>query len=143
MTTHAKSLAWKDLHEGQRAVLGFVVTDEDMQAYGRLSGDLNPLHVDGDFARTKGFAGAVVYGGILVMQLSRLIGMELPGRDTVWTRLEIQYRQPLYVGEETRVEAEITQLSEAVQAVEMKFKIRTDDRLLASGQLGVLLRHGA
>jgi acyl dehydratase len=143
MTSPAKSLAWSDLHEGQRVVLSFIVTAEDMLAFGRLSGDLNPLHIDEDFARAKGFDGPVVYGGILVMHLSRLIGMELPGRDTVWTRLEIEYRNPLYVGEQARVEAEIIQLSEAVQAAEMKFKIRATNRLLASGQLGVLVRNGA
>lgn len=131
--TDVAVLAWDDLAEGMAIRLPFVVADEDMAAFARLSGDFNPLHQDPAFARDRGFAGRVVYGGLLVAQVSRLLGMHIPGRDGVWTGLKIDFRAPLMVGEPAWLDAEIARLSEAVRLVRVKFAIAAGDRQIASG----------
>lgn len=131
--------AAQELREGMSAHVDFVVSAEDMRAFALLSGDYNPLHVDADFARRKGFDGAVVYGALLVAKVSQLIGMRLPGRDGVWTGLALQFRRPLYVGRAARVEAVVERLSAATGLLRLKLKLRSGDLLLASGEAEVLL----
>jgi len=46
---------------------------EDLQRYAHASGDLNPLHVDKDFARQAGFSDVIVHGMFGMAFLGRLI----------------------------------------------------------------------
>jgi 3-hydroxybutyryl-CoA dehydratase len=136
----ARALAFEDLCSGMRAGFEFAISAEQMRAFEGLCGDRNPLHCDAEFARGRGFEGAVVYGGLLVAQLSRLIGMQLPGRDALWTGLRIQFLHPLYVGRVARVDAEIRHVSEAVRALELRFSIESEGVAIAKGTADVSVR---
>lgn len=121
------------MSQGDRARIELIVGDAEMEGFRRLSGDPNPLHTDDGFARARGFAGRVVYGGLLVAAVSRLLGGELPGPGCVWRSLTLSFRGPLYVGEEAVVEARVVHLSEAIGAYKLAIEIHVGDRLVAQG----------
>ena len=89
------------------ADLDFAITEDDQLAFANVSGDFNPLHLDADFARARGFSGAVVYGAMIVARISQIVGMELPGSSGIWSSLKIDFRSPLYVGETAHLVAEV------------------------------------
>lgn len=132
-------LALEELVVGQSASVDFVVTSADMQAFADISGDRNPLHTDDAFARSKGFDGAVVYGALLVAKASQLIGMKLPGRDSVWGAVSMEFRKPLFVGQPAQVEGLVTDVSPATGMVNLKLSVRAAGKLLAKGQAEVLI----
>lgn len=135
----AKRLVWTDLALGDKASLDFVVSDQDMARFAALSGDFNPLHIDDVFAREKKFEGKVVYGALIIAKVSRLIGMDLPGRDSVWTNISFQFNRPLYVGQAATLEGTVANLSEATGGVELKITLKAAGRLLGKGTAEVLL----
>ena len=136
---HAQVLAWDDIYEDMGVSLAFAITTEDMTAFAVLSGDYNPLHRDEAFARSKGFDGPLVYGALLVAQVSRLVGMHLPGRDCLWTGLKMDFHQPLMVGENAVIQAVVKTKSDAVQMLKLALKIEAGDRTIAKGSAEVLL----
>ena len=135
----SRKLIWADLAVGDKASFDFSVASEDMARFAELSGDFNPLHIDDAFARAKQFEGRVVYGALIIAKVSRLIGMELPGQDSVWTKITFQFNRPLYVGQSATLEGVVATLSEATGFVELKLTLRTEGRLLAKGIAEVLL----
>jgi 3-hydroxybutyryl-CoA dehydratase len=144
VTNATTEAAAAPLAPGQTASFGFVISADEMAAFATLSGDRNPLHSDSDVARARGFAGPVVYGGLLAAKVSRLVGMELPTADCVWTHLDIDFRDPLYVGEPTTLAAEIVEVSQAVRAARLRFRICTvDGRLVARGTVELVYGDGA
>jgi len=92
--------------------------------YAGSSGDYNPLHTDEAFARSKGFDGVVVYGALLTAKVSQLIGMRLPGRDSVWASMALEFRMPLYVGQAAQVEGTVAEVSESTGLVVLKIAVR-------------------
>ena len=136
---NSRKLVFTDLAVGMTASFDFSVSPEDMARFAELSGDFNPLHIDDDFARGKKFEGKVVYGALIIAKVSRLIGMELPGRDSVWTKLTFQFNRPLYVGQVATLEGVVATLSEATGFVELKLTLRVAGRVLAKGIAEVLL----
>jgi 3-hydroxybutyryl-CoA dehydratase len=118
---------------GTRVAFRFAVSQREMAAFAELSGDHSKLHCDEGYARDHGFQGRVVYGALLLAQLSRLIGMELPMRDCVWNGVRLDFRRPLYLGEEALLSAEIVDVSEAVRSASLKLRITAGERLIASG----------
>jgi acyl dehydratase len=116
------------------------VSKEDMAQFARLSGDYNPLHTDESFARGKGVAGRVVYGGLLVAYVSRAVGMHLPGRDCIIASLDMQFRNPLFIGEEATLTAQVKSKHDAVRLLDIAIKITAASRTIAAGVAQVLMR---
>jgi acyl dehydratase len=124
---------------GTRARVLFSINEEDMQRFAALSGDHNPLHTSADFARRKGFEGPVVYGALLIAKVSQLIGMQLPGRDSVWTSFTMQFHTPLLVNEPAQVDGEIVAISKSSGFVTLKLTVTAADRVLAKGKAEVVV----
>ena len=125
------------LHEGLVESFVFKPTDKMMQSFVEISGDVNPMHTDVNFATSRGFDGVLVYGGILIAQISRMVGMHLPGRDALWSSLNIHFARPLLVGQTAELEARVEHISEATSSIELKFKIISKGKTLAKGSAGV------
>ena len=49
-------------------------TTEQIAAYAEASGDHNPIHVDGDFARSVGLPGVIAHGMLQMGLLARAAG---------------------------------------------------------------------
>jgi acyl dehydratase len=131
--------ALADLSEGLKRSVTFSVSLEQMRAFGELSGDFNPLHVDDAFARQKGYEGCVVYGALLIAKVSQLIGMRLPGKDSVWASLSFDFKRPLYVGREAEVEGTLVNVHRATGMVELALVVRSEGRVLGKGKAEVVL----
>ena len=137
----AAVLEWSDLHEGMTVEWDFQVSDREMQTFAELTGDYAPLHLDEEFARSKGFAGKVVYGALLTAQLSRLVGMHIPGRDGFFIGLTADFRRPVIVGETVSLRAEVTQISEGTRVIAMRYTMRANGKVAVSGTAGAVLRN--
>lgn len=118
----------------------FVFSDRDQELFATLSGDKNPVHLDRNFATEQGYPAPIVYGALLIAKVSEIIGMRLPGPIGIWSGLQIDFRQPLYVHETANLEMELVQLSEATRSMVMKFNITSGEKLVATGRAMATLR---
>lgn len=124
---------------GASVICPLEVRDADLAAFAALSGDHNPLHVDEKFAQQAGFKGKVVYGGLLVAAVSRLLGMELPGRDCLWQSLNIQFKSPLFVGDKATVIGTVSYANSELKILRIAIQIKCAEKIIAEGtaQAGV------
>ena len=71
----------------------------------RLSGDLNPLHVDPDIARAAGFARPILHGLSTYGMAARALLRVLCDQDAARLRgLDVRFSAPVYPGETVRFE---------------------------------------
>ena len=134
------ALRWEDIAEGTEIAFPICVTDDDMRSFARLSGDVSPLHTDPAFARSKGYDDIIVYGGLLVSYVSRLVGMHMPGRDSVEAGLEVKFTSPLLVNESATFSAVVKHKHDSVRLLEIAFRIATPAKTVALGIARVLVR---
>jgi MaoC like domain len=66
----------------------------DMVLFSITSGDWNPLHYDGDWARRSRLGGRAVSGGLLTGTFSGMLAMHLPGPGTIYSFQMTQYSRP-------------------------------------------------
>src|SRR4051812_13015531 len=71
--------------------------EEHLEAFSRLSYDVNPLHRNEAYARRTPFGERVIFG---VASVLTLLGVWAGGRPFRLRRLEAQFRKPLFVGRE-------------------------------------------
>ena len=127
------ALAWEDLHIGRQAQLPFTVSQRDMDAYAELSGDASTVHHDAEFAKRSGFRAPIVYGGLMIAALSRMVGIILPGPIGVAVGWRIDFHSPLYIEEAAILSAEVAHVSESTRLVKLRFAINVNERLIAKG----------
>ena len=124
--------AWEDLRVGLKFGFDAVFTAGDAEAFQRLSGDINPLHVDPAHAAAHGFSSAVLFGMLTSSLYSRLIGVYLPGKYALLQGIDIDFNSPCHAEEPLRCEGEVIFMSEAFRRFEVKATIRKANRQLVS-----------
>ena len=123
---------WDDLTVGLKHSFDATFTSEMVDDFARLSGDVNPLHVDRDYALSAGFPGPVLFGMMTSSLYSRLVGMYLPGKYALLQGIDIDFSNPSHAGDLLTVEGKVSFLVEAYHRFEIKAQIRNADRKLIS-----------
>ena len=92
-----------------------------------ISGDINPLHTDDSYARSKGFDNRVVYGMLTASFYSTLVGVFLPGKFCILQGIEIQFNKPVYIGDHLTISGMVTYINDAYKQLEIKASIINQD----------------
>lgn len=121
----------EDLSEGQSFSFEKVVTEADVKAFTILSGDVNPLHIDDEFAKKRGFRGQVVQGLLLASYFSRLVGVHLPGRNALLHSVNVRFIEPVYLNDKLKISAVIEQISTSANVIILSVVIEN----LSSGRI--------
>lgn len=117
------------------------VTREHQEQFRHITGDINPLHSDSDFAREKGFEDQVVYGMLEASFYSTMAGVFLPGENSLIHRVEVLFKKPVYIGDTLTVRGRISEKNETFQFIKVKCEIiRNGTEKCSRGvmQIGVL-----
>ena len=98
---------------GDSASLTRQATRRDIDLLAIVSGDVNPIQTDDDFARNSPFHQAVAHGLYGSALLSGLIGAKLPGPVAVCLNQNVDYLRPVAVGDSLTVTVTVRQKDEA------------------------------
>jgi acyl dehydratase len=115
-------IAFEDLAIGMVRELDWTVCPSDLDAFATLSGDINPLHVDSEFARIRGFADRVGHGFLLGAKVSAFVGTVMPGRDCLLLETQLAWPAPFIAGDTVRIRGEIVKLSVEQRVIRIKIK---------------------
>lgn len=88
-----------EFEPGQRAAFTKTFTDEDVQHFIAITGDVNPLHVDNAFASRTRFGGRVLHGMLTASLFSTMVGMFIPGTGAIYRAQTLAFLRPVHVGE--------------------------------------------
>lgn len=108
------------LRIGERASLTRTLTEEDVLAFARLTGDTNPLHLDEAYARTTRFGSRIVPGLLTAGLISALLGTELPGPGAIYLAQRLQFLGPVYLGDTVTATVEVIAYREDKRVVTLR-----------------------
>ena len=126
---------WDDLSVGLKHSFDAAFTSEMVADFARLSGDINPLHVDSDYAVAAGFPSPVIFGMMSSSLYSRLVGVYIPGKYALLQGMDINFHHPAFVGDTLTCTGEIVFLGGALRQMEIKASIRNQHAKLISKAL--------
>ena len=135
---------FEDLKIGQTESFKVVVNEQMMNDFLNISGDNNPLHIDGEFAKKQGYNDRVVYGLLTTSFISKLVGVLLPGKYCLLQGIEVKYLKPVYINDELIISGTIDELHESVKRATVKVVIvnGTNQKVLKGKvEVGFLKEH--
>ncbi len=121
-----------DITLGMEASFSKTITHEMMERFCELTGDVNPLHRDGEFAKEHGFKDRVVYGMLSSALISTLAGVYLPGKYCLIQGVDVKMKRPVYVGDTLTVKGVVKEIHESVNCIETKITIVNQDGAIVS-----------
>ena len=77
----------------------FVITDDVVNKFADFSKDFNPLHIDQDYAKSRGYSRQISHGVIQLSYLSKIIGMDFPGPGAIWMNQTVDWLIPVLAGD--------------------------------------------
>jgi len=113
------------------------ITEADVLAFARLSGDCNPLHVDTDYATESNYHGRIVHGAFQVGLASALLGMHLPGKNVLLGSINSRFPSPLYFPTRAKVSGEITSWNMQSQGGQVKVIIQEAASLMSTAEISM------
>lgn len=93
---------------GMKSELERSFSSEEVCLFSKLSGDINPVHLDHAYARKTMFGQRIVHGALLSSMFSTLFANHLPGSGCIYLKSENKFLKPVYLDQKVlfRVEVE-------------------------------------
>lgn len=96
---------------GQTASLKKAFSDEEVEAFSELTLDKNPIHLDEEYAMQSRFGKRIVHGFLVGSLFSAVFGTKLPGEGAIYLHQEMDFRKPVYHGDEITATVTITEIN--------------------------------
>jgi len=90
---------YDEIKLGESAILTRTLKPQDIQLFAIMSGDVNPAHVDPEYAHSSMFHEVIAHGMWGGALISTVLGTEFPGPGTIYISQTLRFSRPVKVGD--------------------------------------------
>ena len=123
-----------ELNVGENAEFTKTIAESDIYLFAGVTGDLNPAHINEEYAQSTFFKGRIAHGMLLAGFISTVIGCQLPGPGSIYIGQDLKFRAPARIGDTVTAKAVVTEIIEEKNRVILE--------TTCTNQEGVLLLDG-
>jgi len=128
---------------GDHAEIERRLTAEDIQLFAVLSGDVNPAHLDADYAAATRFHGVIAHGMLGGALISAVLGTRLPGPGTIYLGQTLKFLAPVRIGDLLRISVTVSTREEAHHRLTLACScVNQDGVTVISGEAQVIAPTG-
>ncbi len=139
MTQLLENVTFNELALNQTASLTRKLEQKDIELFASVSGDINPAHLDEDYAKDDIFHGIVGHGMWLGSLISTVLGTILPGPGTIYLEQCIKFKKPVRIGDDVTVTVRVSDKEENRSIVTFDCAcVNQNGDVVADGQAVVL-----
>lgn len=128
-----------NLSVGQKAEYSKMISQEDVIQFAELTGDMNPLHLDEEYAKGTMFRRPVVHGAMITGLISAVLGMKLPGPGALYASQELRYLKPVFIGDTVTAFAEVKEILKEKNRAIFRTGCTNQNRELVAEGISILL----
>lgn len=132
-------LLYDEIQIGDQALITRTITDEDIQAFAQLTGDVNPIHLLDDFAANSMFGERIAHGMLVASFISTILGTKLPGKNTIYLSQNVAFKAPVKIGDTLRIIAEVIKKRDDKKIITLQTNVYNQfDKLVVEGTATIL-----
>ena len=109
-----------ELKVGERAEFTKTISESDVYLYAGVTGDLNPAHINEEYAKKTFFKTRIAHGLLSAGLISTVLGNKLPGPGSVYIRQELNFLAPVHIGDTVTARAEVFEILPEENRVKLK-----------------------
>ncbi len=125
---------------GDSAEITKTIEQSDIDAFARVTGDHNPVHVDEEFAKTTRFGRRIAHGMLTASLISAVLANKLPGEGSVYLGQTLQFVAPVFLGDEITARVTVREIREDKPILKLETVcVNQRDEIVIRGKATVLL----
>ena len=110
----------EELKVGDSAEIQKTISETDVYLYAGITGDLNPAHLNEEYAKGTFFKTRVAHGMLIAGLISTILGNKLPGPGTIYTHQNVDFLAPVRFGDTITARAEVMELDSEKNRARLK-----------------------
>lgn len=118
---------YDEIQIGDRAEVSKEITSEDILDFARLTGDVNPVHIDDEYARKTFFKERIAHGMLTASLISTVLGTQLPGKNTIYLSQNLKFKRPVRIGDIITACAEVIEKKDDKKIIKLKTNLLNQD----------------
>ena len=136
-----RSIAYcfEDLKPGMAATFTQTVTEADVVGFARVTGDVNPMHLDESFAAKTFFKTRIVHGMLSAAFISAEFATRLPGPGAIYISQTLKFKAPVRIGDTVTARVEVTGFVPAKKFVTFKTQCLVGDKIVIDGEATMMV----
>jgi|SRR5450830_1308028 len=107
----------EDLRVGMNATFSKTITEADIVMFAGVSGDINAIHINEEFAATTAFKGRIAHGMLSASVISAAVANRLPGPGTIYLNQQLNFLAPVRPGDTVHATVTVREVGERGRAV--------------------------
>jgi 3-hydroxybutyryl-CoA dehydratase len=139
MSRDLPSHYFEDLVIGMEASWSRTVTEADLQAFADISGDDNPVHLDAEYAANTPFKQRIAHGMLSASYISTVFGTKLPGAGAIYISQTLNFKAPVYIGDEVMATVRVTDLIETKNRAIFNCACTVNGKVVLEGQAVIMI----
>jgi 3-hydroxybutyryl-CoA dehydratase len=126
-------LRFDDIDIGRTQTLVRTITEPEVNAFGHLSGDMNPLHMEQAFAERSPYGRRLAHG-LLTAAMVSAAHTELTGPGFAYVGQELRFVEPVYIDDTVTITVSVVEKKPAKRILVMDTTVRNQrGRVVLSG----------
>ena len=131
---------FEDLSVGMSAVFAKTITEADIVMFAGVTGDMNPVHVNQEFAAETMFKSRIAHGMLTASLISTVLGTKLPGPGCIYLSQSLKFLAPVRAGDTVVAQAVITELFPERKRLAAKTTAFVGDTVVCDGEAMMKVR---
>jgi acyl dehydratase len=130
---------YEDISLDQTVTVSRTITADDITLFAALSGDLNPVHLDSDYAASTAFGKPIAHGMLCGALISATVAMNFPGPGSIYRSQTIKFSKPVFINDELSIHISVKEKQDRLKLVTLSCVIKNQHgKTVASGESGVI-----
>ncbi len=102
-----EAVKFSELKIGMKGNYTKKITQEDVDNFIKICNDVNPIHVDDEFAKNNKLPGKIAHGILVSSLISTVVGTKCPGPGSVWLDQSLKFLLPVKINDTITAISEI------------------------------------
>lgn len=126
--------------EGEVFTHVFSFSQDDVEAFAKITGDVNPVHLDAAYAAETPFRRTILHGFLSGSVFSKVFGTIFPGPGSIYVSQSMNFKRPMFPGEEYVATFTVVELDREKSTVTIKCSIANEKKVCLEGEAKLLNR---
>ena len=128
----------EDLQPGMSASFAKTVSEADILLFSAVSGDLNPAHLNEEYAKTTMFGGRIAHGMLTAGFISAVLANKLPGPGTIYLGQTLKFKAPVRAGDTVTATVTVREVFVDKKRVILDAVCKVGDKVVLEGESTML-----
>lgn len=129
----------EDIAVGMSALYARTVTDADIVLFAGISGDVNPVHLNHEFAANTVFEGRVAHGMLTASFISTVLGTKLPGPGCIYLSQSLKFKGPVRSGDTVNARVTVTDVTPQRRRATLSTVCTVNGEVVLEGEAQVMV----